>query len=737
MVGCLLILPFPADSLNPPSVPCQQPDRCFSKFLVELDTLDSRSLVSAKAKELFHYLTTVYGQTHWSQSARLRYGYALRTIHPIEAIPMLRTSLIEFPVLDDYLHYWLFQAYMSAELWAEAAKVVEEFVDGFHNSRFRADVLYEGGSVLSTIGDCRTARSVLSQALAVSPRHTNAARALFQIGLCVGQLGQHDKHVEVFRELWWRFPLTQESIEAEQWLAQEENPKFVPTIGERYQRAKSLFARGSLNKAVKELQRVVAVDKNTPQYFQAQYLLAKAWVRLKQYDQAEKALHLLIQIRNPRQNDAWVWLGRMYLRQGNGEALANLVKAMSSDRLTGNQRAKNFTFYGIWLKDHEQWSDAVQAYQNAGKVAQTLSRQLEALWQVGWIHYQREQFVAAKKIFQDIILKTSPPSSTSLIHAKSRASYWLARSEEHMGKTQEASLHFRQLSQSYPFTYYGQLAQSKLGLDGNTPAPQVVLSPPDSNGLSLSAKLEQDVHYQKLRALQAVQLSLDAVYEFEQIYAHQGSNAVMFPQLITLAREIEAYDIGIRLAIRHYGQNLRTGQLPPTSPALSGAFPLGYQQIIQTFVPHHVDPFLVSGLIREESLYSARVVSPVGAIGLMQLMPATAKHVAQQLRLSDSTYEPNQLFQPKHNIQLGTHYLGQLLEKYQGNLMYSVAEYNAGPQAVKRWIAKNGHRSADEFVELIGYRETRGYVKRVVGSYRVYRTLYGKTCGPISLDRFC
>ena len=733
-VGCLLILPYPVDSLDPPSVPCQQPDRCFSEFLVELDTLDSGLLVSAKTNKLFHHLTTVYGETHWAQGARLRYGYALRTLNPIEAIPLLHASLIEFPVLADFLHYWLFQAYVSAELWAEAAKVVVKFSNGFHQSRFRADVLYEGGAVLSGTGDCQTARSVLSQALVVSPRHTNAASALFQIGQCVGQLGQHDKQVEIFREMWWKFPLTQESIEAEQWLIQGINPEFVPTIGERYQRAKNLLNRGSVSAAVKEFQQVVAVDKHTPHYFQAQYMLAKAWVRLKQYDHAEKALQILIRSSSFRKNDAWVWLARTYFRQGNGEALANLVKSMPLDRLTEDQRAKIFTFYGIWLKDHERWAEAAQVYQKAAEGTQRLSQRVEALWQVGWIQYQREQYVDAKNIFQDIRQKTNPLSSTSLIHAVSRASYWLARSEERIEEKELALSHFRQISQTYPFTYYGQLAQSKLGVDGRTPQRRRVSDPAAT---VLSPKVQQDVHYQKFQALQAVQLSVDAVHEFEQVFARHGEDAELFSQLVVLAGEIEAYDIGIRLAIRHYGQQLRTGQLPRASPAWSGAFPMGYQAVIQSFVPQHVDPFLVAGLIREESLYSARVVSPVGAIGLMQLMPATARQVARQLNLVDSNYDADQLYQPRHNIQLGTHYLGQLLEEYQGNLMYSLAAYNAGPKAVQRWIAKYGHRPADEFVEFIGYRETRGYVKRVLGSYRIYRALFGKACPPISLDRFC
>ena len=737
VVGYLLLLPHTVASLDPPTALCHNPEGCFTELLGELNKPASASEALSKANKLFHQMTTAYGQTPLAKQARLRYGYALRTLNPDEAIPLLRNSLTDFPGLDDYLHFWLLQAYVNAGLWQEVAKIVQEFTHRFHESLVRAEVLYEGGKVLSRIGDCPAARSVLSEALSLRPQHSQAASALFQIGTCAGQLGQKNKAIEVFRKVWWQFPLAPESLQAEQWLAPEGGSEFVPTPGEQYQRAMALYKGGALKKAVKEFQQIVAISPKTPQFFHAQYKLAMALVRLKRYDQAEKTLQMVSRSSSSRQADAWVWLGRTYLRQGKGKPLANLVKTLPADRLTGDQQAQLYTFYGIWLNDHDRWAEAVQVYQKAGQVAQTLSRQIDALWQVGWIQYQREQFVEAKNIFQDIIKKTNQPSSFSLMHSASRALYWLARSEGHVGQMELASQHFQQISRAYPLTYYGQLAQGKLGSDGRYPQSWAVFSSTDSRGMGIPPKLQQDIHYQKLKALQAIQLSNEAVKELEQVYARHGSDAEVFPQLVSLAEGIEAYDIGIRLSIRHFGQTLRIGQLPPASPAWSGAFPMGYQTIIQSFVPQHVDSFLVAGLIREESLYSARVVSRVGAIGLMQLMPATAKRVAQQLNLSDSKYEPDRLYQPKHNIQLGTHYLGQLLDEYQGNLIYSVAAYNAGPQAVQRWMAKNGHRPPDEFVELIGYRETRGYVKRVVGSYRIYRALFGKACPSVSLDRFC
>ena len=737
LMGGILILPYPVVSLDPLPVPCHNPENCFAELLVELDQLNSGPAHSVKAEKLFHQLTAAYDQTPWLHRARLRYGHALRTVNPAAAISLLKSSMPVFPALDDYLHFWLLQAYVNAGLWQEAAKVVQEFTDGHQESRFRAAVLYEGGTVFTKMGDCHAARSVLSQALAVNPQHSKAALALFQIGTCAGQLGQQEKMGEIFREVWWRFPLAPESLEAEEWLSQERDSAFVPTSGEQYKRGMSFYNRGALRKAVKELQKVGIVSKNTSHYFQSQFTLAKAWVRLKQYDQAEKAFQVLTKSSSSRQDDAWVWLGRTYLRHGKGEALANLVKTLPADYLTGDQQAQLYTFYGIWLNDQDRWREAVQAYEKASQVAQALSRKVEALWNVGWIQYQREQFAEANNIFQTIIQKTKNLHSTSFMHALSRARYWLARSEEHVGQIALASQHFEQLSQAYPLTYYGQLAQTRRGATGGKAQSWAVLASIDSQRKGIPAQLQQDVHFQKLQALQTVQLSNEAVKELEQVYSLHGSDAEVFPQLVSLAGGMGAYDIGIRLAIRHYGQTVRTGTLAPASPAWSGAFPMGYQNIIQSVVPQHVDPFLVSGLIREESLYSPRVVSPVGAVGLMQLMPATAKRVAQQLNLSDSRFVLDRLYQPQYNIQLGTHYLGQLLNEFQGNIIYSVAAYNAGPPAVQRWMAKNGHRPGDEFVELIGYRETRGYVKRVVGSYRIYRTLFGKACPPISLDRFC
>ena len=164
-------------------------------------------------------------------------------------------------------------------------------------------------------------------------------------------------------------------------------------------------------------------------------------------------------------------------------------------------------------------------------------------------------------------------------------------------------------------------------------------------------------------------------------------------------------------------------------------YPTGYVNTIRRHSDQHVDPYLVAGIIREESLYNPTALSPVGAMGLMQLMPKTADRLARQLGLGPVDRED--LFEGDFNVRLGVAYVGELLRIYEGNRIQTVAAYNAGRDAVERWIAKFGHRAPDEFVELISYKETRRYVKRVITSYRIYLDLYATTCSAPYLDTDC
>jgi soluble lytic murein transglycosylase len=140
-------------------------------------------------------------------------------------------------------------------------------------------------------------------------------------------------------------------------------------------------------------------------------------------------------------------------------------------------------------------------------------------------------------------------------------------------------------------------------------------------------------------------------------------------------------------------------------------YPLEYGREIEEFSRERgIDPNLVRGLILQESYYNPGAKSRVGATGLMQLMPATAKEHAGRLRIP---FAASRLENPRVNVQLGTYHLRMLINMFRGNVYFAVASYNAGQGNVARWRRAAPGKPTDEFLESIPFQETRNYVKRV------------------------
>lgn len=152
---------------------------------------------------------------------------------------------------------------------------------------------------------------------------------------------------------------------------------------------------------------------------------------------------------------------------------------------------------------------------------------------------------------------------------------------------------------------------------------------------------------------------------------------------------------------------------------LSLRYPLPWSD---TFLKHSADasisPTWAYGVARSESLFMRDVRSSAGAIGLMQLMPATGKMVAREIRLPYSGLTT--LVNPDQNIRLGTTYLGQMAARYGGNRILATAAYNAGPHRVDAWLPQAGHVDPRIWIENIPFNETRGYVKRVLAADTIF-----------------
>jgi soluble lytic murein transglycosylase len=131
---------------------------------------------------------------------------------------------------------------------------------------------------------------------------------------------------------------------------------------------------------------------------------------------------------------------------------------------------------------------------------------------------------------------------------------------------------------------------------------------------------------------------------------------------------------------------------------------------------------LVHGVMRQESAFDPGATSPVGARGLMQLMPTTAARAAREANLA---FVDEDVTRASVNVRLGAHYLGKLLSRYARNTAVTAAAYNAGPHAVHSWLAHRGDEDLDLWVARIPFRETRDYVSAVVGNMLRYQYLAG------------
>lgn len=157
--------------------------------------------------------------------------------------------------------------------------------------------------------------------------------------------------------------------------------------------------------------------------------------------------------------------------------------------------------------------------------------------------------------------------------------------------------------------------------------------------------------------------------------------------------------------------------------ALFALYPFPFRATIETQAAQAgVDPLLVVAVMRSESKFDVHSVSPRGALGLMQVEPATGSWIAGQL--GDRDFNPQRLFEPRVNIAYGTWYLGLLKRQFAGRTPAAVAAYNAGIGRVQGWLASGRWSGSTADLRRIPYPETRNFVSRVLSDWRVYQLLY-------------
>ena len=668
--------------------------------------------------------------TLWAKRAGLLLGVQLATRDPAEAARFLKAAQRDFPLLEDYIRFWLGETLLRTDDALQAGVLFDSVTEQVPDTLLITRAAFRGGEAWFRAGECGRASGLFTEALARSPQDPSAPAALLMLADCHARDSRAEQVRTALMQLWTQYPQSPEAREAQVRLAGgPEGEAWHPTPEDLYTRGLAYSFLSLNEEAVGEFQKFLAAAPGHALRHQVRLRLGSALVRLKRYDQARDVFRALAAERTAEGSEAAVWLARIYVRQGDGEGLRALEQSSPDLPLSAEQRQAIKMHFGTWLEDQGIEDQALTLYRQVVQAPEQTGQRVEALWRTGWLQYRTGQFRDAASTFREVLNgKEDGPM-------RPQAQYWLGRSLERQQDAQAAE-EFVQLCRRYPVTYYCQWVRSHAELPSLIPvSAEPIVQSAASEPAERRMDLGRDVHYRKALELKLLGLNEDAARELAALTERVVRDRAALLELATLLTEAGDYNQALRVARLHFRDGIERGgdALPPA--LWTAAYPTGYIPTIQSYAGQGVDPYLVSAIIREESLYDPRAVSRTGAVGLMQVMPGTAQAVSRRLRLPE--VEREELFNQDTNIRLGVGYLEQMLRQFSWNVLHAVAAYNAGPTAVSSWIAKYGGKDPDEFVEFIPYQETRQYVKRVLRSYREYHRLGGGSCGTRSLDKVC
>ena len=559
--------------------------------------------------------------------------------------------------------------------------------------KLAADALFAAGDLKAALAAYRqfTARHNLGK---------DSVDALYQASFCQEQLGDLTQAIQGYRSIHLQHPASSAAPKALEQLktlekkGHKEATSF--TAEELFQRGLLLLVNNQPNAAAWAFASIPRTNLSDELLARIELKSGQAAIKLRHYSLAEPFLKRAITARNQGVRDeARLLLARVEERQGaSDKALARLL-ALAAERGT---LADDALLEAALINKHNgRFSDAAQILQRLIKEFPVSDLKPRAGWELAWGQYLTGNLTAAEeslqRLFKDNVYRE-------------RALYWHARTKQKQNKSSEAERSYKQLQNDFPYGFYA--AWYRLHTNKPTgwmPLPNGMPEPPFPDGSQ---------RVQELASLGMLEEARTELAAFKQ-KSTDKSTAAGLSRLQQLAGDLHG-------SIMTFHQNR-----PATIERSNLAFwALGYprpyaEQFNRHSTTHELSEALVLSLAKAESSFRADVKSHAGAIGLMQMMPATARMTAGS---KGKKFNPLWLTDPEYNIRLGTKHLRELLNQYHQDTVYTLAAYNAGAGAVNRWRKAFGDLPRDEFVENIPYQETRDYVKKIVGYMVVYRSLY-------------
>lgn len=383
-------------------------------------------------------------------------------------------------------------------------------------------------------------------------------------------------------------------------------------------------------------------------------------------------------------------------------------------------------------------NDAVEIFTLARAVAPK-EESSEATFYLLWPHLINKDYKSMKAVVEKFNMEKNFDSYDSKVQ------YWVAYSLLKTGDTKKATAYFNKIINSSPYSFYSIISLKEIASQNKGMSEQDILAKLISK--DAPAEFKMDVTSEELKdALRRLAVwnslgherfatleirhvqSLDKLLAFKdkEFAKNVTNNEYKEFVVLNLVRLLHSQDKFIT-SFKVFQDSLGENSLSLNYRLIKYIFPLGYMSLIEKNT-ENLDPLIVISLIRQESAFNPQATSRVGAKGLMQLMPATAKRFNRKIRV-------NHLNDPGTNVALGVKYLKQLLTRFDGNLIYTLASYNAGENRIDRW-KKEIFRNDDPLatIESIPFEETRNYVKLIYRNKFFYSLLQNRSVLTTPLD---
>ena len=620
-----------------------------------------------------------------------------------EALPLLAEAERKLPLVADYAALYQVEALLKQKRYAEAAAKAVAVARIYPGSLLvrRADKL--AADSLFGAADYRGALMAYQAFVEKYAAGGDSVDALFQSARSREGIGDKEVAAQVYRSVWLNNPTSAQAKQSRERLADLEKSGvkaagFAPE--ELFRRASSLYTRNEFTATLKALA-TIPTDGQPPGFAsRVDFRTGMTHYHLRNFMLAEKYfLRATVSPVADVSSEARFWRAKSLERQAqDAQAYAIYMELFGEGK--GRQFADDALIEAAGLrKNMGSFAEAARLFELLPKSFPESKFVPRAIWEAAWCRYLAGDYAVAAESFKAQLKDVS---------VREKALYWLARALENAANT-DAAVYYRQLMDEYPAGFYATWYRDRQSIaDLRQP-----LGP--RNAL---AELPLLPGFEKPRLLAALGMVEEARAEVAAARKRTGDRKVSFPGLARLYLEIGDYGSAIALFL----ENRPVKWEPASLPLWTAGYPVAYtEQIRQQAAANDLSEGLVFALVRAESSFSTTIKSGAGAIGLMQLMPATARMAAGE----KGHFDPQRLVSPDCNLVLGTRHLRELLKGFDGDVVYSIAAYNAGATAVERWKKSFKGLKKDEFIENIPYPETREYVKKVYASAATYRQLYG------------